>query len=243
MKIKPEYLRHSFLSLAILAASQLTYAQNANLKEKKIALNDNAKIVYHVKDNNVKEGSYYIKSSKNDQLIVKGAYTDDKRSGNWYFYDEAGKPETVYSFQQNKLAFIDSSLVNKLTINLPGQDKEVVENTQIPVLLSSMNLFLSEMSNNIVIPEDHFVRNEALPIQIKSVVDTDGEARYSVIYKHNKKTYEQPVKLTRSQFDIQWMPALYNKKPIKAEVIINTEISGSTEDGNNFRRFRWGDKQ
>jgi len=241
MKLKQEYLKPAFLSLALLAAGQVTYAQKADLKEKKIALNDNAKIVYHVKDNNVKEGSYYIKSSKNDQLIVKGAYTDDKRSGNWYFYDEAGKPETVYSYQQNKLAFIDSSLVNKLTINLPGQDKEVVEKTQIPVLLSSMKLFLAEMSNNIVIPQEHFPGDEALPIQIKSVIDTDGQARYSVIYKHNKKEVEQQVKLKRSEFDIEWMPALYNKKPIKSEVIINTEISGSGQDGDNFRRFRWND--
>ena len=208
-----------------------------------MALNDNAKIVYHVKDNNVKEGAYYIKSAKTDQLIVKGAYTDNKRSGNWYFYGESGKPETVYSYQQNRLAFIDSSLVGKLTINIPDQEKEVVENAQIPVLLSSMNLFLAEMSNNIAIPQEHFPANGALPIQIVSQIDADGETRYYLRYNFNNKPIEQQVKLKRSAFDIEWIPAVYNKKPIKAEVIVNTEISGASEGDENFRRFRWNDKQ
>ena len=242
MKIKPEYLKHSFLSMALLAAGLTTYAQKADLKEKKIALNDNARIVYHVNDDNEKEGAYYIKSAKHDQLILKGAYKDNTRSGNWYFYDETGKPETVYSYQQNKLAFIDSALLNKLTINIPGEDKEVIENTQIPILLSSMKLFLAQMSDNIIIPQEHFT-GENLPIQIKAVVDEKGEATYSVKYKYNKKDVEQRVILKRSAFDIEWIPAIYNKKPIKAEVMVNTEISGSNENGDNFRRFRWNEKQ
>ena len=231
------------LSLAIIALGLNTYAQTKDLKEKKISLNDNAKIVYHVNSDNEKEGPFYIKVAKTDQLILKGAFADNKRSGNWYFYDESGKPESVYSYQQNRLAFIDSSLVNKLTINIPGEDKDVVEKTQIPVLLSSMKLFLAEMSNNIVIPQDHFPGNENLPIQIKAEIDTEGQARYFVIYKHNKKDVAQQVKLKRSAFDIEWIPAMYNKKPIKSEVMINTEINGAAEQGDNFRRFRWSDKQ
>ena len=242
MTTKTKYLKPTALSLALLAAGMTAYAQKADLKEKKLVLNESAKIVYHVNSDNEKEGPYYIKSAKNDQLIIKGAYDDDKRSGNWYFYDEAGKPETVYSYQQNKLAFIDSSFVNKLTVNIPGQDKEVVEKTQIPVMLSSMKLFLAQMAENIIIPQDHFT-GENLPIQIKAVVDEKGDARYSVKYKYNKKDFEQPVILKRSAFDIEWIPAIYNKKPIKAEVMINTEISGSAEQGDNFRRFRWNEKQ
>src|SRR5688572_30267525 len=107
MKNKTDLLKTLFVSTAFLAVGLNSFAQKEDLKEKKIALNDNARIVYHVNNKNEKEGSYYIRSSKNDQLILKGTYTSNKRSGNWYFYDDAGKPETVYSYQQNRLAFID----------------------------------------------------------------------------------------------------------------------------------------
>lgn len=122
----------------------MTYAQTAELKEKKIPLNDDLRVVYHVKENNIKQGSYYIQNAKSAQFFVRGAYTDNKRSGNWYFYNEAGKPETIYSYQQNRLDFIDSALLNKLTINIPGQDKEISENSQIPVLLSPIKVFFHD---------------------------------------------------------------------------------------------------
>jgi hypothetical protein len=243
MKLTANIPKRTIIPMALLLTTVGAYAQNVDLKEKKMPLNENAKIVYHVKENNVKEGAYYIKNAKTDQLIVKGAYTDNKRSGNWYFYDESGKPETVYSYQQNKLAFIDSSLVNKLTINIPNQEKEVVEQTQIPVLLTSMRLFLAEMSNNIAIPKEHFPENGALPIQIVSEIDADGQIHYTLRYSYKNKLIEQPVRLKRSAFDIEWIPAVYNKKPIKAEVIVNTEINGSGDGDSNLPRFRWNDKQ
>ena len=132
MKPKFPSVKQTILALLLGSASLSTFAQTSDLKEKKITLSDDSKITYHVKANNIKEGSYYIKAAKSDQLLLKGAYTDNIRSGNWYFFNEAGKPETVYNFQQNTLAFIDSALLSKLSINIPGQDKEVAENAKIP---------------------------------------------------------------------------------------------------------------
>ena len=234
LKIKP-----FLLSLTFITTSLIVQAQNDGLKEKKIALNDDLRVVYHVKENNVKQGSYYIQNIKSSQFYVRGAYTDNKRSGNWYFYNEAGKPETIYSYQQNKLAFIDSTLLNKLTITIPGEDKEVSEKSQIPVLLSPIKLFLAEMSNNITIPPDHFPGNESLPIQIKAAIDVNGITKYFLIYNHNGKPLEQQIKLKRSPFEIEWAPAVYNKKPVNSEVIINTAINGTAESSDGHRRFRW----
>lgn len=216
-----------------------TYAQNAGLKEKKITLNDDLRVVYHVKENNIKQGSYYIQNAKSSQFIVRGAYTDNKRSGNWYFYNEAGKPETIYSYQQNKLAFIDSALLDKITINLPEQDKQVIENTRIPVLLSPIRLFLSELSNSLSIPGEHFLVNQPLPIQIKAVIDVNGNSKYYVRYKNNGKNIEQQVKLKKSGFDIEWIPATHDSKPIKSEYIVNTAINNPAESEDGHRRFQW----
>lgn len=239
MKSNIRFLKPLLLSsLAFVNLSSI--AQTPALKEKKIALNSDVKITYHVNKNNVKEGLFYIKQAKPEQLLVKGSYTDNKKSGTWYFYNEAGKPETIYSFQQNKLAFIDPELLNKITINLPGQDNQVIESTRIPVLLSPIRLFLSELANNLHIPGEHFAANQALPIKIKAEIDVKGESKYYVIYQHDGKTIDREVKLMKSGFDIEWIPALHNSKPIKSEYILKTELNNPAdrEDGNS-RRVRW----
>ncbi|WP_026897491.1 hypothetical protein [Daejeonella oryzae] len=241
MKLKICYLKNFLVASVIISSSVVSYAQNADLKEKKVLINDGARLIYHVKENNIKEGSYYIKNAKSDQFLVRGAYTNNKRSGNWYFYNEAGKPESIYSYQQNRLAFIDSTLLEKITINIPGQDKTVIENTQIPVMLSPINLFLAEMSNNIIIPEEHFKPNEELLIKIKSVIGVTGEPKYFLIYTHNGKEIEEQIKLKRSTFTIDWIPAMYEKNPIKSEFIVNTAISGNTNSSDGHRRFRWNE--
>lgn len=241
MKLKISFLKNFLIASSIISLSATCYAQNKELKEKKILINDDARLIYHVKENNIKDGSYYIKTAKSDQFLVRGAYTDNKRSGNWYFYNEAGKPESIYSYQKNSLAFIDSALLDKITINIPGQDKNVIENTQIPVLLSPINLFLAEMSNNIIIPEEHFNTNEELLIKIKSIIEVNGDAKYFLIYNHNGKEIEQLIKIKNSTFTIDWIPAMFNKNPIKSEFIVNTAISGNTNSSEGHRRFRWND--
>lgn len=239
MKSKISCLKPSLIVLLLGFAGTSAYAQAQELKEKKIALSDDIKITYHVNKENIKEGAFYIRQSKPEQLLVKGSYTDNKKSGNWYFYNESGKPETIYSFHQNKLAFIDSALLNKITINLPEQDKEVIENARIPVLLSPIKLLLSELSNSISIPGDHFLVNQPLAIQIKAAIDVNGESKYYVTYKHNGRNIEQQVKLKKSAFEIGWIPASYNAKPIKSEYIVNTAINNPAESEDGHRRFQW----
>ena len=239
MKFKPNHLKCSFLSLTLSIVGLTTFAQNADLKEKTIMLSNNTKVLYHFKENNVKEGSYYIRNVANDQLILKGAYTDNIRSGNWYFYDDAGKLETVYSYQLNKLAFIDSVLLNKITINIPDQTAEVTEKTQIPVLLSPIKMFMAMMAENIIIPAEHFSINESLPIQIITKISELGKPRYYVSYKYKGKRLEEQIRPKSSAFEIEWIPANYEKKPIKSEFIINTEIANSAKAEDLHMRFKW----
>lgn len=239
MTSKISRLKPSLIGLLLGFAGTAANAQTQELKEKKIALSDDIKITYHVNKSNSREGQFYIRQSRPEQLLVKGTYTDNKKSGNWYFYNETGKPETIYSFHQNKLAFIDSALLNKITINLPEQDQEVIENARIPVLLSPIKLLLSELSNSISIPGDHFLVNQPLAIQIKAAIDENGESKYYVTYKHNSKNIEQQVKLKKSAFEIEWIPASYNAKPIKSEYIVNTAINNPAESEDGHRRFQW----
>ena len=239
MKFKPNYFKCSLLFLTFSIVGLTTFAQNADLKEKTIALSNGTKVLYHLKENNVKEGSYYIRNVENDQLILKGAYTNNVRSGNWYFYDDAGKLETVYSYQSNKLAFIDSVLLNKITINIPGQTQEVIEKTQIPVLLSPIKMFMAMMSDNIVIPAEHFSIDESLPIQIRAKISELGKPQYYVSYKYKEKRLEEQIKPKSSAFEIEWIPANYEKKPIKSEFIINTEIVYLAKAEDLHMRFKW----
>ena len=239
MKSKISCLKPSLIVILLGFAGNSAFAQTQDLKEKKLTLSDDIKITYHVNKSNIKEGQFYIRQSKPEQLLVKGAYTDNKKSGNWYFYNESGKPETIYSFHQNKLAFIDSALLDKITINLPGQDQQVIENARIPVLLSPIKLLLSELSNSLSIPGDHFLVNQPLAIQIKAEIDINGESKYYVTYNHNGKNIEQQVKLKKSAFEIEWIPASFNTMPIKSEYIVNTAISNPAERENGHKRFQW----
>jgi hypothetical protein len=230
-------MKKKLIAILLCAGSIPAFAQDANVKEKKALLTEDAELVYHVADNKSKTGPFYIKRQKNDQVLLKGAYTDNKRSGNWYFYNEKGSLESVYSYQQNKLAFIDSALFSKMQVIIPDQPKEVSENASIPVLVSPMNLFLTEISESMKIPADHFDGTNPLTIHIRTQINAKGDPTYSVIYDLNGKKIAVPVRLKKNAFEIEWIPSRYNNQSLKSELIITTNINPPQENGHS--RFIW----
>ena len=234
-------MKKQLIALIITVGSFSALAQNAELKEKKSTLNPDAVLIYHVSSNQIKNGPFYIKKPNNDQVLLKGAYTDNKRCGNWYFYDDKGQLETCYSYQQDKLAFIDSTLLSKIAINIPGQTDEVAANSTIPVLLSPMNLFLAQITKELQIPQEHFQDGKPLPIDVISEIDETGAPKYSVSYKYQDKAIKHDVKLKNSNtFNIEWIPASYNKKPIKSQLVVSTAIQSPSDSEDGHQRFKWG---
>lgn len=115
---------------------------------------DDIKIVYHKKDDK-KEGNYKV-IYKNGKLKVKGNYTNNKRSGLWYFYNDEGQllfireykdGEAFYQFKnekdlktENKDLFLLSSTI----LHQINPDSSLLNN----VYWSERNIIQIDISKN-----------------------------------------------------------------------------------------------
>lgn len=216
-----------------------TFAQNPDLKEKKVSFNNDAELIYNVSRDNVKNGPFYVRKKNNNQLWFKGFYEDDKRAKSWYFYNDAGKLETSYSYDHKKLIFLDSAVLKNIEVKIVNQDKDAATNASIPVLLCSMDIYLYELTKDVIIPAEHFGNESKLAVKVKSLINKNGEATYSINYMHNGKTYTQKLKLNERIFKTEWIPAIYQNKPVESEFTVNTILSNTTIATENHRRFKW----
>lgn len=223
-----------------LSTTSALFAQ----KEKKHSLNDETTVIYNVNSDNEKNGPYYIKSKDPEQILLKGAYNKDKRTGSWYFYNTAGKLETCFNYNEQKLLYIDSVLLRNMAIEIVSDNPAVKEKSTVPVLLSPVEIYMQALLEKLVVPIEHFTGSETLPVKLKAKISTSGDTEYSVSYKYNGIEITKPLLINSKHFSIEWVPAKYDQKPLASEVSIATVISNSKEnDGSGHRRFRWNESQ
>jgi hypothetical protein len=223
-------------SMAVLLAISLANAQNP--KEKRKILYENTELIYTVTEKNDKNGPVFIKDIKEDKTYLKGLHVNDKPSGKWYFYNEDGTLESHYNFDLNKLLYIDTTYLKKIDVAILDKNQDIIQNASIPTLLYPSHLFLKQIANDVIIPEEDYAGRANLNVKLKAVIQINGNAEYSVEYFVEGREVERKIILSNTDLNRIWIPANYKGKPIKSSFSINTSISNEVSKSNH-RKFNW----
>jgi len=214
------------------------FSVSAQTVEKTIKLNNTSKLVYNVDEsNNTKSGIYAIQNLKNNGVWLKGNYKNDTRVGLWYFFDSKNKLTMRYNYDQKKLAFIDTAALGAVSVNILSKDPEIVKNASAPLPLCSVDYMVALIAGKL---NGGYGTSVA---EITARVDAAGKATYSVSYvKDNKKTDKKKIDFDTNNFWIDWIPSMYNNKPVESEFTVYATLNGSNDSSapaSAVRRFRW----
>lgn len=221
--------------LAVLLA--IGVSASAQTVEKTVKLENGAKLVYNVEPGtSTKSGVYALQNTKNEGLWMQGNYKNDNRIGTWYFFDAKNKLTMRYNYDQKKLGYLDTAALNNVSVEVLSTDANVVKNASAPLPLCSMDYYMSLLANKL------YSDNGVADAEITAHVDTEGNATYSVSYvKENKKSPKKKIDLN-SKVKLDWIPSMYNGKPVDAEFTVYATVRGADNASSTSsadRRFRW----
>jgi len=234
--VKPNIMKSSIF-LALLMAAGLT--AGAQSVEKKLKVNDVSQIVYNVdQGTSTKNGPYVVKNLSNDGVWLQGNYKNNARSGNWYFFSKDNKMTLRYNYDQKKLAFVDTAALTNVSVEILSSDEAAKNNASAPLPLCSIDYYLQLMANSIYAINDG--RNQGLDAEITATIATDGTASYTVNYVvDKKKTATQRLVVPNNKFAIEWIPSMYNNKPVESKFTVYATMKGNDSISSATRRFRW----
>jgi hypothetical protein len=205
--------------------------------EKTARLVDQSKVSYNVSENQVLNGAFEIKDVK-DITRVRGGYTNDKRSGNWYCFDAAGKMVLRYNYDLKKIVSLDEDQLGGISAKVLDKDTDAVNNASMPVPVCSidqMKKIVEEQLKN-DIPAKMRAEGGQVTADFTIKVNPDGEAKYFAKYVFKDLSYTTMVYVKDKVFQIEWLPSSYKGKAYKSEVTFSSSFELVPGD---HKRFIW----
>ncbi len=230
-------MKNLILSSLVLGASLFSFTLIDGI-QKEVKLIDDSKLIYHVNDKNELHGAYSVQNTK-DNVTIRGSYTDNKRTGNWYCFNNDKSLFLRYNYDQKKILFIDTTAIKKAEIVIVDKNPEAVKNASISVPVCPLDQYVSFLKKEIsdVFPQPHMQYATPTSLEIVAKVDANGQAKYQVNYIFDKIKRSISVSGKSKAFVIDWVPAMYEGKGVASEFKVATEISFSNNDGH--KRFNW----
>jgi hypothetical protein len=206
--------------------------------EKSGILVDQSKVTYNITEDKKLSGAYIIQDAAN-VLRLRGSYTDNQRSGDWYCFDQTGKMVMRYNYTANKLVSLDQTSLSSLEIKVMDKDPDVATNARIPIPICSVEqykkLLIEELKDQI--PAKERAEKANVTADITAMVDQNGSAKYTALYYLKGIEYKANLYTKDKLFNLEWLPAKYNDKTYKSEVKFSATFD---IDPNGFnRRFVW----
>lgn len=230
-------MKNLILSSLVLGASLVSFTL-INSVQKEVKLIDESKLTYNLNEKNELHGAYSVENVKN-VVTIRGNYTNNKRTGNWYCFNNDKSMFLRYNYDLKKILFIDTTAIKKAEIVVLDKNPDVVKNASISVPVCGLDQYLSllrrEISDNF--PPMHMQYTAPMDLEIVAKVDANGQAKYSVNYVFDKIARSLSVYGKNKEFVIDWVPAMYNGKGVASEFKMNAQVSFSNTDGH--KRFNW----
>jgi hypothetical protein len=223
--------------LMLMAAS--TYSQEKAIKQKSTLLFDGSKLTYNVLASNkqIKQGELFIEQG-NDNVLLKGSYNDDQRSGKWSFFNKNYKLYLSYNYDLKKVTYFDINTVIDVNVQVFTPDSTEAKEASMPLPLYSIDGYRALMLNlaqaSIFTQRDALIKD--LPIKISAHIDKDGNAKYVAIYNLSGKEIKTELKLPETTFKLEWLPSKYQGKKFDSEFVIS-DVLHPNDSG--YRRFYW----
>lgn len=205
-------------------------------EEKKATLGDFSILTYNVGADRKLSGTYVIVNS-DKKTWLRGSYLANERVGNWYCFNSDGKVFLRYNFDQKKLLQLDTTAMKNVEINILSEDAETIKNSTIPVPMCSPDQYISLFSSQIASVVNKEIHLPAeVPITVIAKLDKRNKVDYMLTYTIGKTTYTSPLKMQETKFDIVWLPATFDGKPVASEFIIKSTYK---KDQSGRLRFKW----
>jgi hypothetical protein len=229
-------MKNTIFLMMLMAAGLSASAQTS---EKKTKIDNISLAVYNVDTkSHEKEGIYAVKNLNNDGLWLQGSYKDGQRTGTWNFFNKDFKLAMRYNYDRKKLAFVDANELKNVSVTVLSDDNNVKNGASAPLPLCSVDYYLQLMANNIYAFSDS--KNWGSDAEITAHIGIDGKATYSVTYLvDGKKSEKQKVKQANDKFVIEWIPSMYNNKPVEAEFTAYVKIAPDESVPDQTKRLRW----
>lgn len=231
---KSLHMKYFFLNLLLCFA---IVSQAQNIREKSVDLKDGSKLTYQILNGSM-NGLYAIK--KDGVTLLRGNYVNDKRVGNWYFFNPDNSLYMRYNYDQHKLLFVDDKVLTVANIKVLSDEPDVKEKASIPLPIASLSQYYSLLLNAAkkVIPADLQVPGNQIKAVLVSNVDPNGAAIYSVNFSQKGESQSVLVQLDQPEFPIEWIPAMFNGKGYPSEFAIETTLSYE-KNQDEIKRFYW----
>ncbi len=223
----------------VVTGSMLAAVFNNTPADKKTkTLPDNSKLTYNVDDKNNLSGAYLVENPQKS-VTLRGVYTENKRTGNWYCFNNNQTMFMRYNYDAKKVLFIDTVALKKAEITITDKDPEALKNASVPLPIFSIDQMVSLLGESAKAgyPKDLVVYNQPIDINIVATIKSKNDVSYRATYMYNNKVYAFALKTAAIPVDIEWIPSMYNGKEIEAEFKIPTKITFDPES--DKQRFIW----
>jgi hypothetical protein len=221
-------------SVLVVGLSCLTLLFN---KEISATLSDNSKVIYNMSEDKKLNGPFAI--TREDKVLLRGSYKDDRRSGNWYCFNPDGSVYMRYNYDQKRLVVLDTARVARAIVEFPGI-KEESANGSIPVPVCSIDQYVSLLGSEfrrLILAENKNAEG-VVPVELIANIDKNGKATYTGNYDAEGVTMTKRLKPVVKLFNIEWLPATMSGKPVEAVFKVNMSVDLSSNDVGR-QRFRW----
>ncbi|MBC7616436.1 MAG: hypothetical protein H7202_10250 [Pedobacter sp.] len=231
-----KHLKKLILTVAFASfLINLTIAQEA----KTVILSDRSKVNYILNDSKLINGPYMVVNAEN-KLLLRGAYKDNKRIGNWYAFNTNGNVFLRYNYDSNKLLFLDTVSMSRIKVEIKSKDSEITEGASIPFPILSVDQYVSLLGTEFkrIILRENKNAFGTIDVDFIANVDERGKAYYEAVYIADNIPTSKKLIISEKSFDLQWLPANYKGNTLASVFSVKVRVDLSAV-GVNLQRFNW----
>lgn len=200
-------MKKYFLFILNISIVLNCYSQELKLKHKSIDNNTKESFYVLKSDKTIKQGEYLL--TRDGKTSQKGFFTNNKKSGKWYYYESDGGIEFIYDFDSLKIVSDTVGIERGL------------------LCAEGMSYFQSAVYNNIKFPNDAIIAGKSTTtITISFSVDIDGTpSDFKVKFKSDDTSLEKEALRTvkKTASELTWYPSI-NKKGEKVKSSISWPV-------------------
>ena len=210
-------MKKILLSLCVMCCLT-TFAQE--IKAKKITKGDYTEYFAIKKKTSQNHGPYLRLNNATPDTLMKGAYENGERAGEWSFYDKRGKLYFKYDYGNKAVTYLSDTIkaVDKFYIKTDS----VFEYTTVdrPPLYLSNEVDIFRTLSNIRLPIAIHEKN----IKGKSVatfeIDPQGNVKNIQIEQSLHLELDKYIVENIGKLDTGWLPAIKDGTPVTARYIL-----------------------
>lgn len=214
------------------------FSSNAqNIRQQKMDLPDGSKLTYQTINNDL-NGIYLI--DKDGLTVLRGNYVNEKRVGNWYFFNKDKSLFARYNYDAKKLLSVDTKMLALATVNVKSGNDDINAKASVSLPLISLEQYFPLVTRvaESVIPLNDIYKLDQNSVYITAKINDQGKAEYFVSYEIKGKKEEYKFKVDKDPFYIDWVVASYDGKTYPSEFIIKTKLNAPAQEGNH-KRINW----